>query len=522
MPAVSEGCFDNRFLRELPGDPESDNQVRQVQRAAWSRVRPTPVAAPRLLLRSDALAAEMGLPSEWLADPVALAEVMAGNREWPGMDPWAACYGGHQFGHWAGQLGDGRAISLGEWVYDGRRHELQLKGAGPTPYSRRADGRAVLRSSIREFLCSEAMHHLGVPTTRALTLVGTGESVVRDLLYSGDPRPEPGAIVCRVAPSFLRFGTFELPAARGDLTLLRQLAELMLDRDFPALRGDFDTRLAESFALTVTRSAELVARWMALGFVHGVMNTDNCSVLGLTLDYGPYGWVEEVDPAFTPNTTDAEGRRYCYGRQPAIMAWNLARYGSALAPLLPDLAPLQAALDGYAAAYGRAYGEQLAAKLGLPDWQAGDELLVQAWYDWLERARVDLTLGFRHLSEHAPESWTPAALAPAAYDAAALDRHGAALIDWRERYRARLAASGVDEARRQAQMQAVNPVYIPRNWLAQEAIDAAEQGDLAPLQTLYDVLRQPYVHQSARSHHAGKRPEWARHRPGCSMLSCSS
>jgi uncharacterized protein YdiU (UPF0061 family) len=522
MDVAIDGGFDNRFLRELPGDPVSGNQIRSVQGAAWSRVMPTPVVAPALLLVAEDLLAELGLPPEWIADRAALAEVMAGNRQWPGMDPWAACYGGHQFGHWAGQLGDGRAISLGEWLRDGRRHELQLKGAGPTPYSRRADGRAVLRSSIREFLCSEAMHHLGVPTTRALTLVVTGEAVVRDMFYSGDPKPEPGAIVCRVAPSFLRFGNFELPAARGDLALLRRLAAFMLDRDFPELTGDFETRLAASFALTVERSAALVAQWMALGFVHGVMNTDNCSVLGLTLDYGPYGWVEEVDPAFTPNTTDAEGRRYCYGRQPAVMAWNLARYGSALAALLPDPAPLQRALEGYSAAYGRAYGERLAAKLGLPDWQAGDDLLAQAWYDWLERAKVDLTLGFRHLSEQRPETWTPEAFAPAAYDPIALTRHAAGLLDWRERYRARLADAGIDEATRQARMQAVNPVYLPRNWLAQEAIDAAEQGDLAPLQALYAALRQPFQHQPGREHQARKRPDWARHRAGCSMLSCSS
>jgi len=522
MDTAFNGHFDNRFLHELPGDPELLNQIRQVHGSAWSRVEPTPVAAPTVLLLAEDLAAELGLPAAGLSDRAALAAVMAGNRRWPGMEPWAACYGGHQFGHWAGQLGDGRAISLGEWVHGGRRFELQLKGAGPTPYSRRADGRAVLRSSIREFICSEAMHHLGVPTTRALTLVATGESVVRDILYSGDPRPEPGAIVCRVSPSFLRFGNLELPAARGDTALLRRLAEFMLDRDFPDLRGDFESRLAESFARTVEASAALVAQWMALGFVHGVMNTDNCSVLGLTLDYGPYGWVEEVDPAFTPNTTDAEGRRYCYGRQPAIMAWNLARYGSALAPLLSDVAPLQAALDGYSGAYGRAYGAQLAAKLGLSDWQAGDDLLAQAWYDWLERAKVDLTLGFRHLSEHDPASWSPEALAHAAYEPTALERHGEGLIDWRERYRARLAAGGITEAARQARMQAANPVYIPRNWLAQEAIEAAERGDMAPLQALYQVIREPYRHQPGREHQAGKRPEWARHRPGCSMLSCSS
>lgn len=522
MAQPSDAGFDNRFRRELPGDPESGARIRQVSGAVWSAVEPTPVAAPALRLLAADLAAEMQLPDVWLRDSAALAAVMAGNRSWPGMQPWAACYGGHQFGHWAGQLGDGRAISLGEWVADGRRHELQLKGAGPTPYSRRADGRAVLRSSIREFICSEAMHHLGVPTTRALTLVTTGESVIRDMFYSGDPQPEPGAIVCRVAPSFLRFGSLELPAARGDLALLRRLAEFMLDRDFPALSGDFASRLVQSFADTVERSAALMAQWMALGFVHGVMNTDNCSVLGLTLDYGPYGWVEEVDPAFTPNTTDAEGRRYCYGRQPAIMAWNLARYGSALAPLLPDPAPLQAALEGYSAAYGQAYGTQLAAKLGLPDWQAGDDRLAQAWYDWLERAKVDLTLAFRWLSEHSPADWMPETLADAAYDPDAFARHRDGLLDWCQRYRARLAAAGVGESVRQARMQAANPVYIPRNWLAQEAIEAAERGDYAPLQALYTVLRDPYRRQAGFEHHAGKRPAWARHRPGCSMLSCSS
>lgn len=522
MNVPTAAQFDNRFLRELPGDAQTDTRPRTVLGAAWSRVAATPVRAPELLLLAEDLAAELQLPAAWIEDRAQLAAVMAGNGLWPGMDPWAACYGGHQFGHWAGQLGDGRAISLGEWVAGGARHELQLKGAGPTPYSRRADGRAVLRSSIREFLCSEAMFHLGVPTTRALTLVATGEAVIRDILYSGDPKPEPGAIVCRVAPSFLRFGNFELPAARGDLDLLRRLAEFMLDRDFPQLQGDFEHRLIESFALTVERSAALLAHWMALGFVHGVMNTDNCSVLGLTLDYGPYGWVEEVDPAFTPNTTDAEGRRYCYGRQPAVMAWNLARYGSALAPLLPDRAPLQAALEGYSAAYGRAYGERLAAKLGLPDWQAGDELLAQAWYDWLERSKVDLSLGFRYLSEHEPAAWTPEALAAASYDAAAFARHGEALADWRERYRARIGAAGIDEASRQARMQAANPVQLPRNWQLQQVIDAAEQGNLAPLRQLHERLRDPFRRRPGESALAGKRPDWARHRAGCSMLSCSS
>src|SRR5690606_27210838 len=237
LPALR---FDNAFLSELPGDPVAGPGVRQVEAALWSRVDPEPVAAPRLLAYSREMARRLGFSAEDVADP-AFAAVFGGNALLPGMAPFAANYGGHQFGHWAGQLGDGRAVTLGEAVAaDGSRHELQLKGAGPTPYSRHADGRAVLRSSVREFLCSEAMHHLGVPTTRALSLVATGEEVVRDMFYDGHPRPEPGAIVCRVAPSFTRFGTFELPASLGEEDLLRQLVDHTLTHDFPHLGAPRD------------------------------------------------------------------------------------------------------------------------------------------------------------------------------------------------------------------------------------------------------------------------------------------
>src|SRR5512138_1400843 len=295
--------FDNAQLRELPGDPETGPRLRQVA-AAWSRVAPTPVAAPALLAHSREVAADLGLSE---------AQVHA-----PG---FAASFGGHQFGHWAGQLGDGRAITLGEAVNaDGARMELQLKGAGPTPYSRSADGRAVLRSSVREFLCSEAMHHLGVPTTRALSLVGTGEPVVRDMFYDGHPRAEPGAIVCRVAPSFVRFGNFQILEPE----LKTQLADHVIRHHYPGLS------YSEFFEEVCRRTALLMVDWMRLGFVHGVMNTDNLSILGVTIDYGPYGWLEGYDPQWTPNTTDLPGRRYCYGNQPQIALWNLTRLAEAL------------------------------------------------------------------------------------------------------------------------------------------------------------------------------------------------
>ena len=265
----------------------------------------------------------------------AVAEVLGGNRVLPGMQPYAARYGGHQFGHWAGQLGDGRAITLGEVVGpDGARQDLQLKGAGPTPYSRTADGRAVLRSSVREFMCSEAMHHLGVPTTRALSLVSTGESVVRDMFYDGHPQAEPGAIVCRVAPSFVRFGNFEILAAHQELDALKRLADYVIATHFPELGAPSAEAYARWFEEICRRTAVMIAEWMRVGFVHGVMNTDNMSILGLTIDYGPYGWLEGFDPGWTPNTTDAGGRRYRYGNQPQIAQWNLVRLANALFPLI--------------------------------------------------------------------------------------------------------------------------------------------------------------------------------------------
>ena len=289
---------------------------------------PTPVDAPALVAVSPEVAALLDLDGR-AADP-AWSRVLGGNALVDGMEPYAANYGGHQFGQWAGQLGDGRAITLGEVINRaGQRWELQLKGAGPTPYSRAADGRAVLRSSIREFLCSEAMHHLGVPTTRALSLVLTGEQVVRDMFYDGNPRLEPGAIVCRVAPSFIRFGNFELPASRGDLAAPQsadrlhdppRLSRSSLSGGEPARSGGA-RRVVRAGVPSGPRA--MVADWMRVGFVHGVMNTDNMSILGLTIDYGPYGWVDDFDPDWTPNTTDAGGRRYRFGAQPQIAYWNL-------------------------------------------------------------------------------------------------------------------------------------------------------------------------------------------------------
>lgn len=514
--------FDNRLLTVLPGDPEAGPRRREVREAAWSSVMPTPVAAPTLLAWSPEVAALLGIDVAEVSSGT-FAQVFAGNALYPGMQPWAANYGGHQFGHWAGQLGDGRAISLGELVApDGRHWELQLKGAGPTPYSRGADGRAVLRSSIREFLCSEAMHHLGVPTTRALSLVGTGEHVVRDMFYDGRPRAEPGAIVCRVSPSFLRFGSFELPASRGETSLLQQLVDACIARDFPELAGQGEALYGDWFAQIAVRTAEMIAHWMRVGFVHGVMNTDNLSVLGLTLDYGPYGWVEDFDPDWTPNTTDAQGRRYRFGTQAQVAYWNLGRLAQALSPLFADVAPLQAGLAAYQATFAACTRRDAAAKLGLAAADDADLQLYQRWQQLLQDGGMDMTLSWRALIRIDPASPDPAALAEVYYDRERQEAVQVPLRQWLQDYAARLRADPLPAAERLAKMGAANPLYVLRNWLAQEAIDRAEQGDMGGVHALQDVLRDPYTQRAGREHFASRRPAWADDRAGCSMLSCSS
>jgi len=511
--------FDNRFVRDLPGDPRTDTARRQVLGACWSAVHPTPVAAPQLLAHSAEVAALVGFAPDDHVSP-RFAEVFGGNALLAGMQPYAACYGGHQFGNWAGQLGDGRAITLGEVLTPaGQRWELQLKGAGPTPYSRTADGRAVLRSSLREFLCSEAMQHLGVPTTRALSLVGTGESVLRDMFYNGNAQMEPGAVVCRVAPSFIRFGNFEILAARGELELLQRLVDFTIARDFPHIAATGPWRMAQWFREVCERTATMIVGWMRVGFVHGVMNTDNMSILGLTIDYGPYGVLDDFDPGWTPNTTDAHGRRYAYGRQPAIAQWNLERLAEALQPVMGNDADLVAGLDHYAATFNAAYTAMLASKFGLASFEGADRDIATEGLSLLERGGLDHTRTFRALADYAGEVPTDddaavALLGDVWYDEASREQHTEALAAWLRRWHARAA--------RGAAMRAVNPKYVLRNYLAQQAIDAAEQGNTAELLTLLDVLRRPYNEQPGAERFAGKRPEWARVKPGCSMLSCSS
>lgn len=535
-------AFENRALHALPIDPSAEPRPRQVFGACFSRVRPTPVRAPRTLAVAQEVADLLDLEPAFVRSSD-FAEVFAGNRILPGMETVSACYGGHQFGTWAGQLGDGRAITLGEARNARGEHwELQLKGAGPTPYSRRADGRAVLRSSVREFLCSEAMHHLGIPTTRALCLVDTGESVIRDILYDGHPRPEPGAIVCRVAPTFLRFGNFELFAARGELDVLKTLADYTLATFFPELGPPSPAAYAAWFREVVRRTAELVASWMAVGFVHGVLNTDNMSILGLTIDYGPFGFLDDYSPHFTPNITDREGRRYRYASQPRIGLWNLVQLGNALVPLLGEPEPLEEALRGYGDVFHAAERRHYAAKLGFRAFcddelgadggpRVADSMLLEDLFELLSAKETDHALFFRRLSrvpaERLPEPGAERALLEPLMDAFYApdelgDEHRSKLVTWLGRYVRRVREDGTTDAERRARMDAKNPKYVLRNYVAQLAIDRAVAGDASLVNELLEVFRHPFDEQPKYEEYAAKRPDWARHRAGCSMLSCSS
>jgi serine/tyrosine/threonine adenylyltransferase len=525
---LNELPWESRFVQQFPGDPDTRNFVRGVRNVLYSEVRPTPVANPSLIGWADRFAEQLGIARPGAGD-VQSVELLAGNRVLPGMRPYAARYGGHQFGQWAGQLGDGRAITLGEVAFPHRgRWEFQLKGAGPTPYARGADGRAVLRSSLREFLCSEAMYFLGVPTTRALSLVRTGDTVIRDMFYDGNPVAEPGAIVCRVAPSFLRFGNFEILTASGEHDLLRRLADFLIADHYPELDTSDPDVYGKLMDEISRRTAEMIVHWQRVGFVHGVMNTDNMSALGLTIDYGPYGWLEPYDVDWTPNTTDAHSRRYRFGNQPAMAMWNLGRLATALFPLINDEHRIYKSLELFRDTFQRSHDEMLMAKLGLTAISAEeDRYLVDETLSLLQAAETDYTIFFRGLSDWRakedganPDEFL-ALISPAFYaepEPALRQRWS----DWARRYAARVKRDDVSDAERIGRMKRTNPKYVLRNYLAQNAITAAERGDLSVLERLLRVLERPYDEQPGEDDLAARRPEWARTAPGCSALSCSS
>ncbi|PPS05440.1 hypothetical protein GOBAR_AA15230 [Gossypium barbadense] len=583
-------------------DPSSSSSV------SVDSVADAEVENPKLVAWSDSVADLLDLdPKEFGRPDFPLK--FSGASPLAGAVPYAQCYGGHQFGTWAGQLGDGRAITLGEIMNSKlERWELQLKGAGKTPYSRFADGLAVLRSSIREYLCSEAMHFLGIPTTRALCLVTTGKfgvfSIITLYIFycSGNPKDEPGAVVCRVSQSFLRFGSYQIHASRGgeDLGIVRSLADYAIRHHFPHIEnmskseslsfstGDNDQSVVDLTsnkyaAWTVEiaeRTASLVARWQGVGFTHGVLNTDNMSILGLTIDYGPFGFLDAFDPSYTPNVTDLPGRRYCFANQPDIGLWNIAQFASTLmtANLISDQ-EANYAMERFGAKFMDDYQAILSQKLGLQkynkqlvnkllsnlavdkvdytnffralsnikadpsipygtkfmdDYQAilsqklglqkYNKQLVNKLLSNLAVDKVDYTNFFRALSNIKADPSIPGDELLVPLKAVLLDmgkERKEAWTSWVQSYIQELVASGVSDEERKASMNSVNPKYVLRNYLCQSAIDAAEMGDLEEVRRLLKVMERPYDEQPGMEKYARLPPAWA-YRPGVCMLSCSS
>ncbi|MEE4245383.1 MAG: YdiU family protein [Kangiellaceae bacterium] len=516
------------FTSRLPGDETANSTPRQTPNVCWAACQPSQVPEPRIVGYFKEVADLIGLPG----DPAAHSELtdwLSGNLTLDNSQPYSACYGGHQFGHWAGQLGDGRAITIAEINYQQQNWDIQLKGAGLTPYSRTADGKAVLRSSIREFLCSEAMAHLGIPTTRALSLVLTGEPVLRDILYNGDVKAEPGAIVCRVAPSFIRFGNFEILAARQEHALLNQLIDFTIGRDFPWLEGTRDQKIAAWFSEVCQRTANMIVEWQRVGFVHGVMNTDNMSILGLTIDYGPYGWLDNYDPNWTPNTTDAERRRYRFENQPAVARWNLACLANALASVVDDHEVFHVGIGVYDLTLSEKLYQMQCNKLGLSlesECLSQNQTLIKQTWQLLEQLQLDYTLFFRQLTESSAANLTLSQLLNTSYLADLNEQQHTFAEQWLANYQAhveqQLSANLNQPKKRSDAMQQSNPQFILRNYLSQQAIEAAEQNDYSKLEELMQLLKSPYKVTDRSQHYLAKRPEWALNKVGCSMLSCSS
>ncbi|WP_045858871.1 protein adenylyltransferase SelO [Raoultella terrigena] len=456
----------------------------------YTALTPTPLSNERPIWHNAPLAQTLGVP-EALFQPSTGAGVWGGEALLPGMSPLAQVYSGHQFGSWAGQLGDGRGILLGEQqLPDGRRMDWHLKGAGLTPYSRMGDGRAVLRSTIREGLASEAMHALGIPTTRALSIVTSDTPVYRETV-------EQGAMLMRIAESHVRFGHFEHFYYRREAEKVQQLADYVIRHHWPELDGEADKYILW-FRDVVTRTATLIASWQTVGFAHGVMNTDNMSILGLTMDYGPYGFLDDFKPDFICNHSDYQGR-YSFENQPAVGLWNLQRLAQSLSPFISADA-LNAALDGYQHALLSAYGRRMRDKLGLFTPQQGDNDLLDGLFALMMREGSDYTRTFRMLS--ASEQLSAASpLRDEFIDRAAFD-------SWFDGYRARLRDEQIDDARRQQHMRAVNPALVLRNWLAQRAIEQAEQGNTGELERLHEALAQPFIDRE--DDYVSRPPDWGK------------
>ena len=512
----------NTFISELPSDSNLENSRRQVTEAVFSYTNPKKTKAPKVIHTSPEMAKELSISEEEIKSEF-FKNIVSGNEVYPNTKPFAMCYGGHQFGNWAGQLGDGRAINLFEIEHQNKNWKVQLKGAGETPYSRTADGLAVLRSSIREYLCAEAMFHLGVPTTRSLSLSLSGDDVLRDVLYDGNPAYEKGAIVSRISPSFLRFGNYEIFTARKDVKNLKVLVDYTIKHHFSYLGKPSKETYINFFKEVSERTLDLIIHWQRVGFVHGVMNTDNMSILGLTIDYGPYGWLEGFDFGWTPNTTDKQHKRYRYGNQPNIGLWNLFQLANALYPLIEDIPPLEAVLADYKTNFEEKSLAMMKSKLGLFTVNKNDLDIIQNLEDTLHLVETDMTIFFRNLSNFSDENSSLNLIQDAFYDFENISDEVKNLWKtWFKTYTERLKKESLSHQQRKEKMDAINPKYVLRNYMSQMAIDAADKGDYSLIDELFQLLKKPYSEQPENEKWFAKRPEWARNKVGCSMLSCSS
>ncbi len=464
----------------------------------YSRIAPQALPEPYWISRNEAVARELGLEQNWWEARDSL-EAFAGNCVLPGSEPLASVYSGHQFGQWAGQLGDGRAILLGELATAQGGMEIQLKGAGRTPYSRMGDGRAVLRSSIREYLCSEAMHGLGIPTTRALCITGSDAKVRREEI-------ETAAVVTRTAPSFIRFGHFEHFSYADQHLQLKSLADFVIDNYYPACRDAVQPYAALLQAVS-ERTAHLMAAWQAVGFCHGVMNTDNMSILGLTIDYGPFQFLDAFDPDHICNHSDNQGR-YAYNRQPNMAYWNLFCLGQALLPLMADQEQALAALESYKTVFPSALEATMRSKLGLPDVQADDKALIDSTFQLLASNRADYTIFWRRLGGFTAQSGHEPVRD------LFLDRES--FDHWALLYSERIAH--IEPGLRADLMVKNNPKFVLRNHLGEQAIQAAKQNDFSMIHTLLALLEAPFEEHPGHESFADFPPDWA----ASIEISCSS
>lgn len=503
------------FTKIFPGDFSQNPMQRITPKVLFSTNQPIGFDEPKLIAFNQPLADEIGLGKYSESD----LDFLVGNNLPENIETYATAYAGHQFGNWAGQLGDGRAIFAGEIINkNGLKTEIQWKGAGATPYSRHADGRAVLRSSVREYLMSEAMFHLNVPTTRALSLCFTGEDVIRDIMYDGNPRSENGAVVIRTAESFLRFGHFELLASQQEHQTLQQLADFTIENYFKTIPKNSDEKYKLFFEEVCQRTANLMVEWFRVGFVHGVMNTDNMSILGLTIDFGPFSMVDHYDLNFTPNTTDLPGRRYAFGKQGQISQWNLWQLANALQPLINDSEFLEKTLNNFGEYFWQKHDTMLCNKFGFDELLEKDENLFIEWQTMMQDLQLDYTLFFNRLQE-----WRMKKMIDIFSDCSYLqnfDVNNEILIKFLNNYQSRLEKNAISEQDSLEKMNLNNPKFILRNYLLYQAIEQLEEGNRTLFDELFDALQNPY--QEKYSKFSEKRPILYDDISGCSMLSCSS